>query len=91
MLIAEADNSSRLVTCLKAAPHFLLHREEAAGIVGGQIQCIEENWLVVCDDAAMTEVDRNLLWRNQVFNPFAFEGLEDGPLKKLAERYGQGL
>jgi serine/threonine-protein kinase HipA len=90
MLVADADNSSKIVTCLKAAPHFLLQEEEAVRIVEGQIECIEENWSEVCDEAALAEVDRNLLWRNQVFNPFAFEGLEDGPLNKLVERYGQG-
>ncbi|KAB0670307.1 type II toxin-antitoxin system HipA family toxin [Oryzomonas sagensis] len=90
MLIAGNDNSSRLVTCLKAAPHFLLHREEAVGIIVGQIRCIEEHWPEVCDDAALAEVDRNLLWRNQALNPFAFEGVEGGPLERLVERYGQG-
>lgn len=87
MWIAGPDNSSRIVTCLKAAPHFLLHEGEAVVIVERQIDCIEDNWLEVCDEATLSEVDRNLLWRNQVFNPFAFEGLDDGPLAVLADRY----
>lgn len=90
MQIANTDNSSRLVTCLKAAPHFLLREGEAVGIVEAEVGCIEENWSAVCREAELSEVDRNLLWRNQVFNPFAFEGLEGGPLHELAVRYGQG-
>lgn len=78
MRITGADNSSRIVTCLKAAPHFLLREAEAVRIVEGQINCIEENWTRVCDEAALSEVDRNLLWRNQVLNPFASEGLGGG-------------
>jgi serine/threonine-protein kinase HipA len=90
MRIADTDNSSRIATCLKAAPHFLLNEGEAARIVEGQVACIEENWAKVCDEAALSEVGRNLLWRNQVLNPFAFEGLEKGPLGNLAGRYGEG-
>jgi len=90
MRIAGSDNSSRIATCLEAAPHFLLQHGEAVRIVEGQLDCIEVNWSKVCDEAALSEVDRNLLWRNQVLNPFAFEGLADGPLTELADRYGQG-
>jgi serine/threonine-protein kinase HipA len=90
MRIAGTDNSSRIVTCLEAAPHFLLNEGEAIRIVEEQIDCIEKNWSEVCDEADLSEVDRNLLWRNQVLNPFVFEGLEGGPLSELADRYGQG-
>lgn len=89
MRITNNDNSSRIVTCLEAAPHFLLQQVEAVRIVDTLVQCIEDNWSVVCDEAALTEVDRNLLWRNQVLNPFAFEELEGGPLAKIADKYGQ--
>ena len=63
---------------------------EAVRVVEGQVDCIGVNWSKVCDEAALSEGDRNLLWRNQVLNPFAFEGLADGPLTELADRYGQG-
>jgi serine/threonine-protein kinase HipA len=35
---------------------------------------IRDRWRPICDAANMTEVDRNLLWRRQFLNPFAFEG-----------------
>jgi serine/threonine-protein kinase HipA len=28
----------------------------------------------VCREADLSEVDRNVLWRRQFLNPFAFEG-----------------
>lgn len=90
MQIVGNNSSSRIITCLEAAPHFLLNEEEALEIVERQIDCIEGNWSKVCDEAALSEVDRNLLWRNQVLNPFAFEGLEGGPFEGSARRYGQG-
>jgi serine/threonine-protein kinase HipA len=90
MLIAGDDRSSRIATCIEAAPHFLLTEGEAIQIVEKQILCIEENWLSVCDEAALSEVDRNLLWGNQVLNPFVFEGLESGPLRYLDKRHARG-
>jgi len=87
MLISDNQNSSQITTCLKAAPHFLLHEAEAVRIIEGQIRCIEENWSMVCDEADLSEIDRNLMWRNQVLNPFAFENLEGCSLKELAKRY----
>ena len=44
MRIAGADNSSRIATCLMAAPNFFIQDEEAVAIVEGQIECIEKNW-----------------------------------------------
>ena len=90
MLIKGDDRSSRLVTCLAAAPLFLLSEENAVEIIGNQVECIEQQWSSVCEEAAMTGIDRNLLWGNQILNPYAFEGLEAGPLSDLARRHGRG-
>jgi serine/threonine-protein kinase HipA len=86
MLITDNDRSSRLATCIEAAPQFLLAKDEALQIVEGQIVSIIKNWSSVCDEATLSEVDRNLLWRNQFLNPFVFEGLEAGPLSDLGKR-----
>ena len=90
MLIAGEDRSSRITTCIAAAPQFLLSEEEAFDIIARQITCIEQNWSTVCDDASLSEVDRNLMWGNQILNPYVFEGLEPGPLKDLARRHERG-
>ena len=88
MLITGNDRSSRIATCIEAAPHFLLSNEEASQIVEKQIICLAENWTKVCDEALLSEVDRNLLWGNQFLNPFVFEGLLSGNLQNLARLVG---
>lgn len=74
MLITDDDRSSRITTCVAAAPQFLLSAEEAIDIIEKQIICIKQNWSTVCEEAALSEVDRNLLWGNQIMNPYVFEG-----------------
>ncbi|OGT98467.1 MAG: phosphatidylinositol kinase [Geobacteraceae bacterium GWB2_52_12] len=90
MLVTGNDRSSRIATCIAAAPQFLLSEEEAVDIIVKQVTCIEQNWLTVCDEASLNEVDRNLLWMNQILNPYVFEGLEQGPLKNFARRHERG-
>ena len=87
MLISGNNNMSRISSCLDAAAHFLLSREKAIAIVASQIQCIVDNWTAVCDSANLNEVDRGLLWRRQLLNPYAFEDLngDADPLRLLAE------
>jgi serine/threonine-protein kinase HipA len=83
MLIKGNDRSSRLLTCLDAAPQFLLAEADVVEIIVNQITCIRKNWMAVCDEALLSEVDRNLLWGNQILNPYVFEGLESGPILDL--------
>jgi len=87
MLISNGNNMSRISSCLDAAAHFLLSREEAISIVASQIQCIRENWNAVCDEANLNEVERGLLWKRQFLNPYAVEDLtgDAEPVRLLAE------
>ena len=71
MLIVEDRNLSQLGTCLDSAHNFLLSRDEAAGIIGSLKAAIESNWDSVCDEASLSEVDRNLLWGRQFLNPWS--------------------
>jgi serine/threonine-protein kinase HipA len=66
------QRASQIALCLKAAPLFLLEAAEAAEIVTHQIKAIKKFWMEVCDEAALTEVDRNFMWRRQFLNAFAF-------------------
>jgi serine/threonine-protein kinase HipA len=75
MLINNGDNLSRISTCLDAAPHFLLSGEEAIEIAERLILSIADNWAAVCEEAALSPADRELMWRRQFLNPYAFEGL----------------
>ena len=89
MLVTGDDRSSRIATCLAAAPQFLLSEESAVEIIVKQVEGIEQNWLTICEEASLNEVDRNLLWGNQILNPYAFEGLASGPLLDLARHHGR--
>lgn len=73
MLIAGNNRMSRVETCLDAALHFLLSREEGMAIAKQQKRKIEENWKSVCDEAELNDIDRNLLWGRQFFNPYVFQ------------------
>ena len=76
MLISGNNRMSKISSCIDASHHFLLSREEALTIVTHQKQVIEENWALVCDEAELSQIDRNLFWNRQFLNPYAFEGLE---------------
>ncbi len=71
MLIHENHNLSQLKTCLEASHHFLLSKGEAQSICEHIIQVIETHWNGVCDDAELSKMGRNLLWRRQFLNPFS--------------------
>jgi len=81
MKISGENNLSQLDVCLRAAEKFLLSQEESISIIENQIRTIEDNWTLVCDEAELSEADRNLFWRRQFLNPFAFEGMESERLK----------
>lgn len=78
MLIRGAERSSQVGTCIAAASVFLLNQEEAIQIVNHQVRVIEQKWQAICDEAALSEVDRALFWRRQFLNPFAFINAPDG-------------
>ena len=83
MLISDEDRRSRLVTCLTAAPAFLLTEVEAIEQFENQIASIRDNWPDACDLANLTETDRRLLWGRQFLNPYAFEELDVDLHRKL--------
>lgn len=74
MLIVGEERASQISVCLKAASCFLLSSEDAIMIARHQITIIQRQWMPICREANLSEVDRNLLWRRQFLNPFAFEG-----------------
>lgn len=77
MLITGENRMSRISTCLDAAAQFLLSQAEAITIIETQLVSIKENWESVCDDAALTKIDRAFMWQRQFLNPYAFEKLEN--------------
>lgn len=87
MLIHDNDNMSRLSTCLKTAPHFLLSEKQAIEMIEAQMRIIAAHWSEVCTEANLSEVDRNLFWGRQFLNPYAFYDLEGRAvsLRKFAD------
>lgn len=73
MLILGKNNASQFKTCLAAAPYFLISKDRAYSIFEHQKFMIEQNWHAVCDEAELSEVDRNLFWQRQFLNPFAVQ------------------
>jgi serine/threonine-protein kinase HipA len=74
MLIHGDNRMSQLSVCLAAAPNFLLDTDRAKMIIQNQVQVIRNNWNQVCDEAQLTGADRQIFWRRQFLNPFAFYG-----------------
>jgi serine/threonine-protein kinase HipA len=72
MLILGNEKQSQITLCLKAAPSFLLKETEAATIIKDLIKVIKNRWSAVCKEAKLSEVDKNLFWRRQFLNPYAF-------------------
>lgn len=73
MLITGEDRKSRIMSAVDAAAQFQLSRELALEIARLQIEVIKTNYIDVCNEAGLSQVDRDLLWRRQFLNPFAFE------------------
>lgn len=74
MLITGEDRRSRLVTCLAAAPNFLLDERAAEDLIADQIERMRAVWPEVAKEADLSEADRDLLVGRIFLNPFIFEG-----------------
>jgi serine/threonine-protein kinase HipA len=72
MRIRGTFNRSQLTLCLQVAPQYLLSEEEAKAIILQQVKAIRTHWKAICDEGALTHVDRAYLWGRQFLNPFAF-------------------
>ncbi len=73
MLISGNNNLSQLKTCLAAAHNFLLSEDNARAILAHLIETMEQHWNEVCEQAQLSDVDKNLFWGRQFLNPFSTE------------------
>ena len=78
MLIQGRNRSSQIVTCVDAAGVFLLSRQDAINIVNQQIEVINGEWNKTCDEANLSQVDRNFFWRRQFLNPYVMLNAPEG-------------
>jgi len=65
---------SQVAGCVARASTYLLSSADAREIIDHQIDVIEADWADVCDQAALTEVERAGFWQRQFLNPYAIEG-----------------
>jgi serine/threonine-protein kinase HipA len=72
MLIMGQQRASQIALCLKAVSLFLISHADAVLLATKQVKTIKQRWSAVCDEAKLSQVDRNFLWRRQFLNPFAF-------------------
>ena len=54
---------------LNAAHHSQLSDSAAKAICDWPLETIEINWNQVCDEAKLSRVRRNVLWKRQLFEP----------------------
>ena len=73
MLIVGDNRTSTLATCLEAAPNFQLSEKAAKDIIARQIGAIRDGWDDVCNEAKLTEVERNLFGQRMFLNDYIFE------------------
>ena len=78
MLIVGDNRTSTLATCLEAAPNFQLSEKAAKDIIDRQIGTIRDAWDEICEEAALTEVERNLFGQRIFLNDYIFEGAPEG-------------
>ena len=87
MLISGNDRMSRVSSCLRAAPQFLLSTQQATDIAEALLTAVITHWSAVCDQAELSPVDRHQLWGRQFLNPYAFDDLDGdaASLRRLAK------
>lgn len=81
LFITGEKRMSTLATCLEAAPHFLLSEKAAFELIEQQITAIRASWPALAEEAALSEVEKGVMWGRQFLNPYAFE---DAPEKLAA-------
>lgn len=64
---------SQVAGCVARAATYHLSSDEAQTIVDKQRSVIETHWTDVCDEAQLTQAQRNDFWGKQFLNPFALQ------------------
>ena len=78
MLVVGDNRTSTLATCLEAAPNFQLGEKAAKDSIAQQIGTIRDEWDDICEEAALSEIERNLFVQRIFLNDYVFEGMPGG-------------
>jgi serine/threonine-protein kinase HipA len=71
-LEGKQGNHSTLANALSVC--HMLEEWQAKEIINTIVSVINEHWLKVCQEANMSKIERERLWKNAVLNPYCFEG-----------------
>lgn len=71
-LTAAGDRVSQFRVARAAAPGFLISPTEANDIIDHVVTTIETNWDEVCDEARLTRIERDQLWKREFLNDYIF-------------------
>ncbi len=63
----------QLAGCVSRCADYHLDRAQAQAIVDHQVETIRERWDEVCDEAGLSQGERDAMFGSQFLNPFAFE------------------
>jgi serine/threonine-protein kinase HipA len=74
MVISDGSRAAQLRNASAVAHHFGLSESMTLQIYDRLIAAIMDNWVEVCDEAALTRVERDALAGRQFLNAYAFEG-----------------
>jgi serine/threonine-protein kinase HipA len=64
---------SQLAGCVSRCADYHLTPSRAQAVIDKQVDAIRENWDGVCDEARLTQGERDSMFEGQFLNPFAFE------------------
>lgn len=64
---------SQVAGCVARCAAYHLSTAQAQAIVDRQVETIRTNWDDVCDEAGLTQGERDSMFESQFLNPFAFE------------------
>ncbi|NBT40741.1 MAG: type II toxin-antitoxin system HipA family toxin [Alphaproteobacteria bacterium] len=89
MLITDNNRRSTLATCMEAAPNFLLDKQTAAGIIQEILATMRTEWEAICNEARLSEVDRNLFWGRISSTPTFLRAVRDSDtvVKDIGHRW----
>lgn len=65
------ERISQAARCVEHAAAYLVDADEARAIVDRQVSVIHDDWREVCEQARLSEAERDQLWQRQFLNPFS--------------------
>ncbi len=71
-LTADGERFSQLRVALAAARHFLLTPTDAEAVIDHVVSTIRNDWDDVCDEARLTQLERDQLWGREIMNEYIF-------------------